>query len=68
MPCVPGDVIGALLNKAEQTISYYKNGIELGVAFHHVLEEKLFPCVGMQTQDEEASALHACFASLMNSS
>lgn len=48
-----GDVIGALLNRAEQTISYYKNGIELGTAFQHVMEERLYPCVGMQTQDEE---------------
>ena len=48
-----GDTIGALLNRAERTISYYKNGIELGIAFQHVSEERLYPCVGMQTQDEE---------------
>jgi hypothetical protein len=45
--------MGALLNRAEQTISYYKNGIELGTAFQQVMEERLYPCVGMQTQDEE---------------
>lgn len=41
------------MNRADQTISYYKNGIELGTAFQHVMEERLYPCVGMQTQDEE---------------
>jgi hypothetical protein len=51
-----GDVVGALLNRAERTISYFKNGIELGVAFERVAEERLFPCVGMQTQDEEVVA------------
>lgn len=48
-----GDVIGALLNRAEQTIAYFKNGIDLGTAFIGVAEEKLYPCVGMQTHEEE---------------
>jgi hypothetical protein len=48
-----GDVIGSLLNRAEQTIAYFKNGIDLGTAFIGVAEEKLYPCVGMQTHEEE---------------
>lgn len=48
-----GDVIGAYLNQAEQTISYTKNGIDLGVAFKNVKEKELFPTVGMRTRDEE---------------
>ncbi|BDA41395.1 Ran-binding protein 9 [Coccomyxa sp. Obi] len=51
-----GDVIGALLNRAEHTISYFKNGIDLGTAFTDVSEEKLYPCVGMQTHEEEVLA------------
>ena len=45
--------MGACLNRADKTISYYKNGIDLGVAFHNVQEERLYPCIGMQTHDEE---------------
>ena len=48
-------MIGALLNRAEQTISYFKNGIDLGTAFTEVSEEKLYPCVGMQTHEEEVT-------------
>ncbi len=48
-----GDFIGACLNRVDKTISYFKNGIDLGVAFHNVLEEQLFPCIGMQTHEEE---------------
>ncbi|EIE25153.1 SPRY-domain-containing protein [Coccomyxa subellipsoidea C-169] len=51
-----GDVVGALLNRAEQTIAYFKNGIDLGTAFLGVAEEKLYPCVGMQTHEEEVLA------------
>ncbi|KAK9909014.1 hypothetical protein WJX75_006058 [Coccomyxa subellipsoidea] len=51
-----GDVIGSLLNRAEQTIAYFKNGIDLGTAFIGVAEEKLYPCVGMQTHEEEVLA------------
>lgn len=50
-----GDVIGALLNRAEHTISYFKNGIDLGTAFTDVSEDKLYPCVGMQTHEEEVT-------------
>ncbi|CAD7702636.1 unnamed protein product, partial [Ostreobium quekettii] len=48
-----GDVIGAILNRAEKTISYTKNGIHLGVAFNGVSEERLFPTVGFRTKEEE---------------
>lgn len=41
------------MNRVDKTISYFKNGIDLGVAFHNVLEEQLFPCIGMQTHEEE---------------
>lgn len=50
---IAGDVIGAALNRSDGTISYYKNGIDLGVAFRNVTEQRLFPCVGMQTHEEE---------------
>ncbi len=54
--CCAGDVVGALLNRAEQTIAYFKNGIDLGTAFLGVAEEKLYPCVGMQTHEEEVTS------------
>ncbi len=45
------------MNRVDKTISYFKNGIDLGVAFHNVLEERLYPCIGMQTHDEEVTDL-----------
>jgi hypothetical protein len=48
-----GDTIGVLLNRAAATISFFKDGVDLGVAFDHVHEERLYPCVGMRTKDEE---------------
>ena len=48
-----GDTIGVLLNRAAETISFFKDGVDLGVAFDHVQEERLYPCVGMRTKDEE---------------
>ncbi|KAF5842711.1 concanavalin A-like lectin/glucanase domain-containing protein [Dunaliella salina] len=48
-----GDIMGALLNRAERTISFFKNGQSLGVAFRGVTEDRLFPCVGLRTKDEE---------------
>ena len=45
--------MGALLNRASKTISFVKNGIDLGIAFRDVQEERLFPSVGMRTPDEE---------------
>ena len=50
-----GDFIGACLNRVDKTITYFKNGIDLGVAFYKVQEEQLFPCIGMQTHQEEVS-------------
>jgi len=48
-----GDVIGALFNRPERTISFYKNGLCLGVAFDQVAEERLYPCIGLRTNGEE---------------
>ena len=52
-----GDWIGVVLNRVEGTISYLKNGIELGVAFEGIPEsEQLYPTVGFRTPDEEIAA------------
>ena len=51
-----GDVIGLLLNRAEGTISFTKNGVDLGVAFERVTEARLYPCVGLRTPGEEIIA------------
>ncbi len=49
-----GDVIGVLFNRVNCCISFLKNGIDLGVAFADVpLEERLYPCVGLRTPEEE---------------
>ena len=49
-----GDVVGVLLNRAERTISFSKNGVDLGVAFVDVpADQPLHPSVGMRTPDEE---------------
>eukprot|EP00798_Chlamydomonas_sp_ICE-L_P004563 gene4563-14742_t len=48
-----GDKIGALFNRSDRTISFYKNGLDLGVAFREVNEERLHPCVGMRSRNEE---------------
>lgn len=50
---VAGDIIGAAFNLAEHTISYFKNGFEIGVAFANVPEEELYPTVGLRSPDEE---------------
>ena len=50
-----GDVVGALLNRTTKTISFVKNGIDLGVAFRNVDEERLYPSVGLRTPDEEVT-------------
>ena len=57
MVACAGDFVGACLNRVHKTISYFKNGIDLGVAFHNVLEERLYPCIGMQTHEEEVTDL-----------
>jgi len=51
-----GDVIGALWNRIEGTISFYKNGVALGEAFTGVRHEKLYPTVGLRTTGEEVRA------------
>ncbi|GLI60772.1 hypothetical protein VaNZ11_003004 [Volvox africanus] len=56
-PYTTGDVVGALFNKAERSISYFKNGAPLGVAFRDIQESSpLYPCVGMRTKGEEVVA------------
>ncbi len=47
--------MGALLNRTTKTISFVKNGIDLGVAFTNVDEERLYPSVGLRTPDEEVT-------------
>ena len=54
--------MGALLNRTTKTISFIKNGLDLGVAFHNVIESLLYPSVGMRTPNEEV-----CLASLLSS-
>ncbi|KAK9834310.1 hypothetical protein WJX81_005519 [Elliptochloris bilobata] len=52
-----GDVVGVLFDRVDCCISFVKNGIDLGVAFADVpLEERLYPCVGLRTPDEEVDA------------
>jgi hypothetical protein len=41
-----GDVIGCELDRTNNTVSYYRNGLYLGVAFEHLPRDiKLFPAV-----------------------
>ena len=51
-----GDIVGVLFNLAEKTISFTKNGIDLGVAFERVTEERLHPSIGLRTPGEEVRA------------
>ena len=55
--------MGALLNRATKTISFFKNGIDLGVALRNVDEEWLYPSVGLRTPDEEVTprSMHRLF-------
>jgi len=55
-PFGAGDVVGVLLNLAERTVSFSKNGVDLGVAFERVAEERLHPSVGLRTPGEEVRA------------
>lgn len=68
MPCSSdaGDTVGALLNRTTRTISFIKNGLDLGVAFNNVNENLLYPSVGMRTPDEEVclKSLQSCILSL----
>lgn len=45
--------MGAVLNRASRTISFIKNGLDLGVAFTNVDEDLLYPSIGLRTPDEE---------------
>jgi hypothetical protein len=49
-------VIGVLLDRATATIRFFKNGQDLGIAFRNVTEARLFPTVGLRTQQEEVRA------------
>lgn len=51
-----GDIVGAVLNRASRTISFIKNGLDLGVAFTNVDEDLLYPSIGLRTPDEEVVA------------
>ena len=51
-----GDWVGIIFNRVERTISYTKKGLDLGVAFQNVNEDRLFPTVGFRTPDEEIVA------------
>lgn len=51
-----GDVIGCILNQMEHTISFTKNGVNLGVAFRDVKGLVLYPTVGLRTPGEKVEA------------
>ena len=48
-----GDVVGALWNRMDGAISFFKNGVALGEAFTGVRHDKLYPTVGLRTTGEE---------------
>ncbi len=50
--------MGAMLNRTTKTISFVKNGLDLGVAFRNVDIERLYPSVGLRTPDEEVMLHH----------
>jgi len=51
-----GDVIGCLYNAAERSVSFFKNGYDLGVAFRDVSDSvPLFPTIGLRTPGEAVS-------------
>lgn len=62
-----GDIVGSLLNRATKTISFTKNGLDLGVAFTNVNEDVLYPSVGLRTPDEEVpwTSVLLCNVSVM---
>lgn len=43
--CVKGDRIGVLLNMSLGSITFYRNGESLGMAFNHIKARKLYPAV-----------------------
>lgn len=44
-----------LWNRIARTISFFKNGVSLGVAFSEVAEDRLYPTIGLRTTGEEVS-------------
>jgi hypothetical protein len=48
-----GDVVGALLDRKDGTIRYFKNGKDLGVAFKGVTRQDLYPVVGVFAPDDQ---------------
>ena len=43
-------------SQVDMSISYFKNGTFLGVAFSHLRERNLYPSVGMRTEREHIAA------------
>eukprot|EP01024_Parvocaulis_polyphysoides_P002596 TRINITY_DN10779_c0_g1_i8.p1 TRINITY_DN10779_c0_g1~~TRINITY_DN10779_c0_g1_i8.p1 ORF type:complete len:446 (-),score=56.54 TRINITY_DN10779_c0_g1_i8:569-1825(-) len=48
-----GDVIGVLFNQLDKSISFTKNGAEIGTAFKQVHQNNLYPCIGLRTRYEK---------------
>lgn len=53
-----------LLPAGPITRSYFKNGLDQGVAFSAVADDRLFPCVGLRSQGEEVRGSHDVTAAL----
>ncbi|KAI9347929.1 hypothetical protein DFJ73DRAFT_835852 [Zopfochytrium polystomum] len=52
-----GDTIGCLVNFRRRTVSFTKNGIEIGIAFRNMkMQNELYPVIGMRTPNEELVA------------
>eukprot|EP00873_Tetraselmis_striata_P020327 jgi/Tetstr1/440591/TSEL_003075.t1 len=51
-----GDTISCIWCQVNRTISFAKNGMDLGVAFRNVSEAALYPAIGMRTKNEEVLA------------
>ena len=47
--CCKGDIIGSVLDLEAKTISFYRNGKDMGVAFTNiVIGEGLYPAASLQ--------------------
>jgi len=51
-----GDTISCIWCQVNRTISFAKNGMDLGVAFRNVDEPQLYPTIGLRTRQEEVVA------------